>query len=86
MKILNAGQVYYIKGGAEKYHLVLTELLENHGHEVVPFASKNPKNVSTYWDQYFAEWVNSVDPSLTDKINFIYSTDARKKIRQILAK
>ncbi|MBT8196464.1 MAG: glycosyltransferase family 4 protein [Bacteroidia bacterium] len=86
MKILNAGQVYYIKGGAEKYHLVLTELLENHGHEVVPFASKNPKNVSTYWDQYFAEWVNSVDPSLTDKINFIYSTDARKKIKQILAK
>ena len=83
LKILNAGQNYYIRGGSEQYQFALSELLEQHDHQVIPFASIDPKNKPTKWSKYFPEGVNFDNPQIKDLIRFIYSQKAANAIRQL---
>lgn len=83
LKILNAGQNYYIRGGSEQYQFALSELLHHHGHQVIPFASIDSKNRPTEWSKYFPEGVNFDNPKIQDLIRFIYSQKAANAIKQL---
>lgn len=83
LKILNAGQNYYIRGGSDQYQFALSELLHKHNHQVIPFASIDPKNKDTEWSKYFPEGVNFDNPSIKDLIRFIYSRKAANAIRRL---
>ena len=58
MKILNINKFYYLRGGAERYYFDLTQLLESHGHTVIPFAMHHPKNLPTPWSRFFVREKN----------------------------
>ena len=81
--VLNAGQNYYITGGSDRYQFALTELLAHHNHQVIPFASQNPKNKETPWSKYFPEAVNFDRPGVADIIKFIYSRQAAKSMQRL---
>ena len=83
LKVLNAGQNYYIRGGSDQYQFALTELLEKHHHQVIPFASVDPKNRDTEWSNYFPQGVNFDRPGVRDLINFIYSRQAADNIERL---
>ncbi|WP_278777779.1 glycosyltransferase [Bacteroides nordii] len=53
MKILLINKYYYIKGGADSVFFNTIKLLENHSHQVVPFCTKHPNNLSSQYDDYF---------------------------------
>lgn len=53
MRILVINSRYYYVGGPERYLFNLKELLESHGHEVIPFSLKNSANISTPYEPYF---------------------------------
>jgi glycosyltransferase involved in cell wall biosynthesis len=84
---------YYLRGGAEKYLFDLTELLEKHGHEVIPFAMAHEMNYPSPYSQYF---VSNIDypgllKSKTDlKTKFkvverlLYSHESKKNVIQLI--
>ena len=82
--VLNAGQNYYIRGGSDKYQFALTELLANHGHTVIPFAARNPKNWDTPHSEYFPEGVDFDHPSMPGVLQFLYSKPAERAMQRLL--
>jgi len=53
MKILLANYRYFISGGPERYMFSVKKLLEQKGHEVIPFSVNYKYNVETTWSRYF---------------------------------
>ena len=45
MKIVLVNYRYFFSGGPERYLFNIKELLENKGHEVIPFSIKSSRNV-----------------------------------------
>ena len=48
MKILMVQTFYYYRGGDSTYMLNLSKLLEEEGHEVIPFAMHHPQNLPRF--------------------------------------
>lgn len=61
MKILLINYRYFISGGPEKYMFNIKEILEENGHEVIPFSIKSNKNVESEYEKYFVEPIGSKD-------------------------
>ncbi len=58
MKVLMVNSFHYLRGGAERCCFDLSALLEAHGHKVIPFSMRHPRNVPTPYDDYF---VSAID-------------------------
>ena len=89
MNILQINKFYYPKGGADKHFLDLIELLENKGHNVIVFSTKNKNNqrnkYSKYWLKYYDLSINSKH-QFKNVIKFFYNNEAVKKLKQLLKK
>jgi glycosyltransferase involved in cell wall biosynthesis len=93
MKILMCNSFLYLRGGAERYALDLTDLLIANGHEVIPFAMEHERNFSSEYAPYF---VSTIDfPSklrekngLAGKIQVLervlYSHESKQKIAALI--
>ncbi len=68
MRILLVNYRYFISGGPEKYMFNVKKLLEDHGHEVIPFSVHSDKNVPTEYDRYFVEPIGSRDAVYFDEV------------------
>lgn len=55
MRILIVNYRYFISGGPEKYMFNIKRLLEEKGHEVIPFSIHSDKNMPTPYSKYFVE-------------------------------
>lgn len=75
MKIVLVNYRYFISGGPERYMFNIKQLLENAGHEVIPFSIKHKKNVHTPYEKYFLSPVGSGHE--------IYFSDVAKKSKKI---
>ncbi len=84
MRVIMANKYWYLKGGAERYLFDLSATLEEHGHQVLPFAMRSAKNLPTPWAKRFVSEV------MTEKVSFgwrglrtagrmLYSLEARRK-------
>lgn len=82
--ILNVSQNYHVRGGSDRYFFTLAELLQKHGHRVVPFTAANPNNEPSEWESYFPRGADFEHPGAGDLLRFLYSHDAVKSIRQLL--
>ena len=82
--ILNVSQNYHVRGGSDRYFFTLAELLQKHGHRVVPFTAANPNNEPSEWEGYFPRGADFEHPGAGDLLRFLYSHDAVKSIRQLL--
>ena len=85
MKILNVGSNYRVAGGADRYALGLEELLEEHGHAVLPFAARHPENREAATSGYFPPGIDPDAPSPRDVGRFVYSAPARTGLARLLA-
>jgi len=89
MRIVFANKFHYLKGGAERYAFDLGASLERFGHEIVPFAMSDKRNLKTPWSRHF------VSPVQTERVSFswqglrtagrvLYSFEARRKFAALL--
>ncbi len=99
MKIIQANKFYYPRGGAETYMLALSSLLEQNGHEVIPFAMRHAENLATPFEKYFvseletsflrAERDRKGQKGAMQKIRtfgrMMYSLEARRKLATLIA-
>ena len=67
MRILLVNYRYFISGGPEKYMFNIKAMLEQHGHEVIPFSVHSNKNVETEYARYFVEPIGSRDATYFDE-------------------
>ncbi len=90
MKILLANKFYYPRGGPETVIFQQEKYLRQLGHEVIPFAMQDERNLSSEYSDFF---VSNVDyrqmngsPVENAKIalKMIYSSEAKNKIEQLL--
>ena len=53
MRILIVNYRYFVSGGPERYMFSVKKLLEQNGHEVIPFSVNYSNNINTEWARYF---------------------------------
>jgi len=88
MKIINVHKYYYQKAGAERYVFDVAKLLQEHGHEVIPFAMHHSQNEQTPWSRYFVSNIDFLHPSFFEKMcipfRMIYSLEAKRKFKALV--
>ena len=91
MRVLQAHKFYWYRDGASNYALFLSDLLKQNGHEVIPFAMQDEKNLESPYSRFFvskSELQNPEQVSFLNKLKYtgrmFYSFDAKKKIKQLL--
>lgn len=92
MRIIMANTFHYARGGDCVYTLGLQELLEAHGHEVIPFAMHHPKNLHSSYSKYFVSYIDYVESlnnfglitGLKVASRSVYSREAKKKMKELL--
>ena len=94
MKILLVNYRFFISGGPEKYMFNIKKILEENGHEVIPFSIHSNKNVKTEYSKYFVEPIGNRDATYYDELKktpkviwqlltrSIYSFDVKRKIKK----
>lgn len=91
MKILQLNKYYWPKGGADRYMLEVSSLLESHGHQVIPFAMHHPQNLPSVYSRYFVssvttERVSGPLASLKTFGRLLYSLEAKKNLAELIAR
>ncbi|MBR3852539.1 MAG: glycosyltransferase family 4 protein [Fibrobacter sp.] len=96
MRVALVNYRYFVSGGPERYMFNIKEVLEQHGHEVVPFSIKSSKNepspleaefLDTVDDQtYFAQSKKTLRVVLKSFTRMFYSFEAKKVFAAFLDK
>ncbi len=88
MKILQVNKFNYIRGGAEKYFLQISEELKKAGHQVASFSMKHPKNLPSPWEKYFVSRISFNEGTWRDYLlapgRIIYSFEAKRKFSKLV--
>jgi len=89
MKVLLVNKFYYLRGGAERSVFETKRLLENRGHDVIPFSMVDDRNAPSPYGQYFVDHVefntgHSVRQKLGIVPRVIYYREARRKLERLL--
>jgi len=58
VRVVQANKFHYVKGGAERYYLDVSQRLAERGHEVIPFAMRHARNLSSPYEKYFVREVD----------------------------
>lgn len=95
MKIVLVNYRYFISGGPERYYFNIKEILEQNGHEVIPFSIKSARNFPNEYEKYFLDIVDDEvyfaqakkkTPMMILKsfTRMFYSFEAKNKMRQLI--
>ena len=94
MRILLVNYRYFISGGPEKYMFNIKKMLEDNGHEVIPFSIHSTKNVETEYSKYFVEPIGTRDAVYFNEVKktpksiwqmvtrSVYSIEVKKAIQR----
>lgn len=91
MKVLQINKFFYRKGGAEVYFFDLSNLLEEHGHEIIPFSMDSKSTFETGYSDFFVSEIDISRPSLSWKGiksigRIMYSFEAKKSLEELIKK
>ena len=89
MKILQVNKFYYLRGGAERYFFEIKEVLEERGHQVIPFSMHDARNEQSPYSKFFMSPIDYGGPmSLKTKFKAIprvlFSMEAKRKIDALI--
>lgn len=97
MKIVIVHYRYFVVGGPERYLFNIIDILESHGHEVIPFSVDHNRNAKSQYAEYFLDPVGSGNEVYGHEYNkfslstiskvmgrMIYSFEAKKKFKRLL--
>ena len=92
VKIILAHKFLHMTGGTEKYFRDLASILEDHGHQTIPFSLEHPDNPDTPFAEYFLKNLDYKKPSKMYRLEnagrilarTLYSWEARRKIEALI--
>lgn len=80
---------YWRKGGSETVFFGEKDLLELHGHQVIPFSMQHKNNFTTTYSRFFVSEVDYSKIGLVGKLSaalrVIYSLEAKRKMDALLS-
>ncbi len=91
MRVLYCNKYNFAFSGTESYLFDLMALMRAQGHEAALFAMADPRGEPTPYDQHFIPFIDfkrsgtTALQSLKMAGHAIYSTDARKRLRRVIA-
>lgn len=97
MKIVLINYRYFVSGGPERYLFNVKQLLEENGHEVIPFSIKSDRNEESEYENYFAEPMGGQDVhyfhegkkniryAIDTVARLFYSFHVRNKLSKLIA-
>ncbi len=89
MLVLNINKTFWIRGGADRYYFALTKLLEENGHDVIPFSMKDERNIPSQYEEYFVSNIDVSKPGLNmlhKAARPIWSREAAQQLEKLLTK
>lgn len=87
MKVLQINVFNYRKGGSEAVYFSTTELLKQHGTEVVNFALKWSNNIKSTYEEYFPESKETrhgILKPVKNVLNYFNNTEAARKLDRLI--
>ncbi|TKJ33554.1 MAG: hypothetical protein CEE38_20565 [Planctomycetes bacterium B3_Pla] len=97
LSILLVNYRFFVSGGPERYLFNFVKLLEEKGHQIIPFSVKHPKNQSTEYSEFFLSPITSDENSvLLSQLRknprtlvrlfgrVFYSLEAKKNVKAIV--
>ena len=96
LKIILVNYRYFVSGGPERYMFNIKSLLEDRGHEVIPFSVKHNENKASDFEDYFLDPIGKGDevygheykktPKNIVRVlgRIVYSFEAKKKIKKLI--
>jgi glycosyltransferase involved in cell wall biosynthesis len=92
MKILMINSFNYLRGGAERCFLDLSDLLRGRGHEVIPFTMAHPRNLPSEYDDHFVSFIDfptelgksGLGPKVRVLERVLYSREAKRKVEALV--
>lgn len=88
MRVLQANKFHYVKGGAERYYLDVSQRLLERGHEVIPFAMRHARNEPSEYERFFVREIDYHDIGLAAKaraaLRSIYSRETVARINALV--
>lgn len=84
MKILQINKFYFLAGGTERYMFGLSDILEKKGHEIIPFAMQDSRNLPSKYAKYFIKPVNVDKFSPKNIAKLFYNPDAARKLEKLI--
>ncbi len=75
-----------MRGGSERHMFVLSKILRDHGHRVIPFSMQDEGNKPSKYSQYFITYVDLHKFSIKNIIKFFYNYEAVRKLKKIIKK
>lgn len=84
MKVLQASQNLFVRGGSDRMFLDTCALLERYGHTVIPFVAQHPDNADSPFAEYFPPAADFDHPKPMDLLRYVYSRPAAKAIRRLI--
>jgi glycosyltransferase involved in cell wall biosynthesis len=84
MRILNVSQNYYVVGGMDRMMFEQARILEERGHEVVPFTAADPRDQFSPWAAHFPPAAPTDHTPLTELPATLYRSSAAKALRALM--
>jgi glycosyltransferase involved in cell wall biosynthesis len=89
LKVLQVNKYHYPRGGAERYYFELSRMLEDRGHEVVPFSMQGPANDPSEYASFFVspldfDALDSLWMKVRGAARVVYSVEARRRIEDLV--
>ncbi len=82
--VVHISHNYHVTGGSDNYYFELERLLNNHGHQIIPFCAKSSHNRPSPFEEYFPDSIDSQNASVFDAAKFVYSREAKQKLGRLL--
>lgn len=87
MRVLNINKFHYLRAGTESYYFALTKLLEENGHDVIPFSMHDRRNIKSDFAKYFVSHLELSRPNF-GMVKFagrtLWFREAQKKITKLI--
>ena len=90
MRVLQVNKFFYPHAGSETVLFQTRQLLSEHGHDVIDFAMRDPRNVPSPYSRHFSPYRAYTDSSrplgsrMVDAAESIYSISARRRLSGLL--
>ncbi len=84
MRILSISQNYYVVGGMDRMMFEQTRILEERGHEVVPFTAADPADEPSPWAVRFPRAARTDHTPLAEMPATLYRPSAARALRSLM--
>lgn len=84
MRVLQISHNHHVVGGSDRVFFETSALLQNSGHQVIPFCLKSPRNIPSDWSEYFPRGAKTGNPTLADMPRYFWNRDAKDRLNRLL--